>query len=304
MKQGIIFNIQKYSVHDGPGIRTTVFLKGCPLRCKWCHNPEGLSCGPELVVFQTRCVGCGMCVRACPTGAVSLSRNTSVRISVTDRAKCTVCGRCAGVCPTQAREVAGTPTTPDWVMEQVLKDRIFYEQSGGGVTFSGGEPLMQPGFLLELLKRCKAEGLHTAVDTSGYVPWDSLEQTAPLTDLFLYDIKLMDSIRHLEYTGVSNQPILDNLERLSRAHNAVIARIPVIPGVNDDAGNIEATGQFLAGLGIMKASILPYHNIGSDKYARLGKRYALKHIERPSDEAIWRLKDRLEGFGLAVKIGG
>lgn len=410
MKQGLVFNVQKYSVHDGPGIRTTVFLKGCPLRCKWCHNPEGLSSEPELVTFQSRCLGCGICVQVCPKGAIWLSSlnsgdsqsvpdapggphapdnpdtpdtpdtpdapdapnvpgvqdaphsldapdtsdapdvphapdtpsvpgaqdtpdvphsphaqgaadvpdaqgvtratantdapGTTKRVAVTDRGKCNVCGKCADLCPTQAREITGKLVTPDWVIEQVLKDRVFYEQSGGGVTFSGGEPLMQPEFLLELLKRCKAEGIHTAVDTSGYVPWESIEQAAPFTDLFLYDIKMMDPARHMEYTGVSNGLILDNLAGLSKIHNAIIARIPVIPGVNDDASNIESTGELLAQLGIMQASILPYHDIGSDKYGRLGKHYALGDTAKPSDEAMSSIKEILERFRLSVKIGG
>jgi pyruvate formate lyase activating enzyme len=326
MKQGIIFHIQKYSIHDGPGIRTTVFLKGCPLRCQWCHNPEGISNEPELVTIGSRCIGCGMCILVCPNGAVALSapavdsenqevtRTPALEVSlgatrsrpvaVTDRGKCTVCGKCADLCPTQARKIVGMCVTSDWVMEQVLKDRVFYEQSGGGVTFSGGEPLMQPEFLLDLLKRCKAEGISTAVDTSGCVPWDSLEKIMPFTDLFLYDVKLTDPSRHSEYTGASNQLILENLSRLAKRRPSIIARIPMIPGINDHEDNIIATGRFLAGLGIMQASILPYHDIGSDKYARLGKTYALGDTAQPSDEAVSKVKGILEGFGLAVNIGG
>lgn len=314
MKKGTIFNIQKFSVHDGPGIRTTVFFKGCPLECKWCHNPEGLACERELAIFQSRCIGCGMCIAACPNHAVELASpgtagktgksHTNVWVALTDREKCTVCGKCADICPAQAREIAGRAVTSGWVMEQILKDRIFYDQSGGGVTFSGGEPFMQPEFLLELLMRCKDEDISTAVDTSGYVSWESIEQAAPLTDLFLYDIKIMDPARHAKYTGVPNQIILDNLAKLSRAHESIIARIPIIPGVNDDEANIESTGKFLSSLGITRVSILPYHNMGSDKYTRLGRIYAIKDTSRPQDEVMLKVKGELEKFGLAVKIGG
>lgn len=320
---GTIFNIQKFSVHDGPGIRTTVFFKGCPLRCQWCHNPEGQHVGKELVILQSRCFGCGMCVAVCPEGAIASSSGmlratetteagktaTTTEASeppriVTDREKCTICGKCADVCPVAAREIAGKEATSDWVMEQILKDRMFYEQSGGGATFSGGEPLMQPEFLRELLIRCKDEDINTAVDTSGCAPWEEFEQVAPLTDIFLYDVKMVDPEKHAKYTGASNKTILDNLVRLSRIHDSIIARIPIVPGVNDDDKNIRDTGKFLTGLNIRQVNILPYHNMGSDKYTRLGMAYSMEDTPQPENGAMLGIKEQLEKFGLTVKIGG
>ncbi len=320
---GTIFNIQKFSVHDGPGIRTTVFFKGCPLGCRWCHNPEGQHVAKELVILQSRCLGCGTCVAVCPERAIApasgILRATetaeAVRTAattdaseppkvVTDRKKCTVCGECAAVCPVAAREIAGKEVTSNWVMEQILKDRMFYEQSGGGATFSGGEPLMQPEFLRELLIRCKDEDIGTAVDTSGCAPWEVVEQVAPLTDIFLYDVKMVDPEKHVKYTGTSNKTILDNLVRLCRIHESIIARIPIVPGVNDDDKNIQDTGRFLAGLNIRQVNILPYHNMGSDKYTRLGMAYSMEGTPQPENGAMLRTKEQLEKFGLTVKIGG
>lgn len=352
MADGVIFNIQKYSLHDGPGIRTTVFLKGCPLRCRWCHNPESQSSAPELIYWESRCVGCGACVKACPSAALALveaavetgttsslpffycyqmiNANPAERGMVTrtgdeipapaaapssargsaathfisyDRTKCTSCGRCASACAAGAREIAGRTVTTAAVMADILRDRIFYDQSGGGVTFSGGEPLMQPAFLKGLLESCREEGLRTTVDTSGFASWEALEPLVPLVDLFLYDVKLMDDRKHVKYTGASNRIVLDNLKRLAAGHPGVLARIPLIPGVNDDDHNIGCTGEFLRRCGVTRVSVLPYHSLGADKYRRLGRDYLLANLLPPTKEAVDGAADILRGLGLTVSSG-
>ena len=318
MQKGTIFNIQKFSVHDGPGIRTTVFLKGCPLRCKWCHNPEGQSMAKELVMYDSRCVKCGLCIRVCPQKAISfvhadsglgveegvLEPGSDDIAIVTDRNRCIACGDCVSVCASGAREIAGKEVSSDYVLNEVMKDRIFYEQSGGGVTFSGGEPFMQSAFLRELCEMCKREEINVAVDTSGYAPWKQIEDIAPYVDVFLYDVKIMDNKKHVEYTGVSNSLILENLKKLSEIHKRVIARIPIIPGINDDFESIRDIGEYLSQMNVKQAHILPYHNIGIDKYARLGKTYELSFVPEPKDEDMLSIKADLERFGLNVKIGG
>lgn len=296
MVTGTIFNIQRYSLHDGPGIRTTLFLKGCPLQCWWCHNPEGISLSPELIWHRHKCLGCTACVRVCPRDALFF---TQAGLSY-DREKCDFCSRCVEECPAEAVELAGQIMTPLEVMAEVEKDRIFFKQSGGGVTISGGEPLAQPQFLMALLKLLKSEGIHTAVDTSGYGRWHDLEQVSHLTDLFLFDLKLMDDRLSRKFTGKSNHLILENLRKLARKHDNIQIRVPLIPGVNDDAENLKAIGQFVRSLGINKMSIHPYHHIGSAKYEKLGRHYRLPHLKPPAAEDVARARECLERQGLII----
>jgi pyruvate formate lyase activating enzyme len=284
---GTIFNIMKYAVHDGPGIRTTVFFKGCPLTCLWCHNPESQAGRPEVMVWDNKCIGCGDCRQVC------------------NHELCMTCGACAAVCPSGAREAVGSVMTVADVMREIEKDMIFYDESGGGVTFSGGEPLQQPDFLQKLLTLCRQKRIHTAVDTTGFAPAAALLGISGYTDLFLYDLKLMDDVRHKEYTGVSNRLILENLQELSRVHRDIRIRYPFIPGINDDEKNIRHTGRFLAGLqGVSPIHLLPYQHLGAGKYHRIKKEYRLRHLVPPGADALAPAKKILEEYGLTVMIGG
>ncbi len=301
MAEGIIFDIKKYAIHDGPGIRTTVFFKGCPLACRWCHNPEGISVTSQRIYQQERCVSCGECIEICPQKAMTQTTDGII----TDPAKCNLCQTCAEHCPAGAVEFVGLKVTVAEVMGQIEKDIAFYDQSGGGVTLSGGEPLMQPEFLLELLDACSKLDLHRTVDTTGYADTALILQVAQRTDLFLYDLKLMDDTKHRDFTGVSNQLILDNLKRLSENRARIQVRIPVIPGINTDADNIYRTADFVATLpGVEHVSILPFHNSALGKYSRLGMECMPSDIQSPSDEYLSRIAGWLEQSGLQVKIGG
>lgn len=305
MAGGTVFDIMKYSVHDGPGIRTTVFLKGCPLSCHWCHNPESQLPEPQIMFYPERCIGCGDCAGVCPSGALlPLAGAGENTVPEPGRGKCTGCGSCAAVCHAGAREIAGRKMSAVEVIRAIERDVIFYDQSAGGVTFSGGEPLMQTDFLTALLAGCREKEIHTAVDTCGFAPRDKLLQLAGLVDLFLYDLKLMDDRRHRQYTGVSNGVILDNLLELASHHDNIVIRIPVIPGINDDADNINETGRFIATLsGVRSVHILPYHRIGTQKYRRLGLTYALPELRPPDSEKMKVFADILVKYGLTVQVG-
>ncbi len=298
--KGKVFNIQRYSVNDGEGIRTSVFLKGCPLDCWWCHNPESKKGIRELVYYSSKCIGCGECISSCANGAVSLIDGKLVL----NKNLCRMELNCERCCPTGAIEVVGREMTVQEVLAEVEKDRIFFEESKGGVTFSGGEPLMQPEFLKELLSVAQKRGLHTAVDTSGYAPWDIILDIAQYTDLFLYDIKLMRDDLHYKYTGVSNSIILDNLKKLAKIHNNIQVRVPLIPGINNDEQSITELCEFLQTEGIKKVSLLPYHSTGTDKYSRLGETYRLYGLAALSDIELQRALAMAKSFGLDAKIGG
>ena len=302
MNSGIIFDIKKYAIHDGPGIRTTVFLKGCPLRCPWCHNPEGQISKPELIFQENRCIkDCSLCINNCPQKAIFMG---SKKIFI-DRERCDLCGECTEACPTEALKIIGRTVTVEEVMNEIEKDIIFYEESGGGVTFSGGEPLIQPEFLNSLLEECKARDIHTAVDTCGYSSTDVFDKIQDKVNLFLYDIKTTDKKKHEEATGISNDLILENLKKLSDKENKIIIRIPIVPGFNDTIENMTQIGLFLEPLkGIKEINLLPYHKTGSQKYKNLERLDTMNKIQAPSNKNTEKLKKKLEDFGFKVKKGG
>ncbi len=264
---GALFDIQRFSIHDGPGIRTTVFLKGCPLQCRWCHNPEGIPPEPQLSCLPEKCLGCGHCAEVCPQGAHDMGPDDHH----IDRSQCLVCSRCAEACDAQALEVIGRTATAGETIDEVLRDLPFYETSGGGMTLSGGEPTYQPEFAEALLRHAKEEGLHCCVETSGYTAYKRLDTLRPHTGLFLYDLKETDEARHLEYTGVSVKPILDNLRRLHDTGAAILLRCPIIPGLNDRQDHFEAIATLAQQhSNLQGVELMPYHPLGQSKRERLG----------------------------------
>jgi pyruvate formate lyase activating enzyme len=298
---GLVFNIQRFSVNDGPGIRTTVFFKGCPLHCKWCHNPESISPVRQLVLRQDRCIRCGDCFNLCKNHAVQRKNGAFETI----RDVCVECGECIEICNADAREIAGQEMTTKEVMGEVEKDVIFYEHSGGGASFSGGEPLLQHEFLCSLLEECKTKNIHTVVDTTGMTSPDVLDRVARLVDLFLYDLKTLNDAKHREFTGVSNIQILNNLRLLARLKKNVIVRIPVIPGVNDDPIEIGESGEFIGSLGnVSEIHLLPYHSTGVEKYRRLGSEYSMAELSPPSGDELGVLAGELQKYVPTVLVGG
>ncbi len=289
MLTGLVFNVQRFSLNDGPGLRTTVFMKGCPLRCAWCHNPESQAPGQEFVRLGHRCMRCGRCTDAELAAPVVTGRTMDD----------------VHACPTGALQAVGETVDAATLAATLLHDRIFFDESGGGVTFSGGEPLRQAAFVTEALGRLQAAGVHTALDTCGYARWEDLRDAAARADLVLYDLKLMDDDRHRAATGVSNRAILDNLTALARVHGHIWIRIPIVPGVNDDAANLEATAVCVAGLpGIRRVDLLPYHATGEAKFARSGLDYTLRGTEPPGRDDLESLAAVFAARDLPTTIGG
>jgi pyruvate formate lyase activating enzyme len=308
---GVVFNIQRFSIHDGPGIRTTVFLKGCPLSCFWCHNPEGRHAYAELQYHPDRCIACGACVEACPNHAHALRDG----VHVFDRDRCRNSFDCVATCYSNALEIAGRAMTVDQVMEEVLRDRAFYHETGG-VTLSGGEPALAGDFAGEVLARSKAEGLHTAIETCGACQWSALEALLPVTDLVMMDLKVVPSGRHKEVTGAGNDRILENARRLARTEKPLIFRTPIVPSVNDSEGEIQAIVSFLkelagtrpgngsSGGATLRYELLPFHRLASDKYASLGMTYTAASLHPPTRDTMERLLTIARSNGLDARIGG
>ena len=300
MTSGIVFDIRKFSIQDGPGIRTTVFLKGCPLACQWCHNPESQQDIPQLLYFQSRCVLCGACVDVCPHAAIPSGEAPKFP----DLALCEACGACVEACVYDARQISGAYMAVEEIMEIVQRDVPFYEESGGGVTVSGGEPFRQPAFLRSLLKHCKALDIHTVVDTCGLAPWESIEDVLPYVDLFLYDLKLIDPQQHQKYTGNGNCSILQNLERLAAVDVNILVRFPVIPGVTDTPQNLQQMADYVLSLSeSIPIEVLPYHSAAEGKHQRIQMPYNLSEIETPSESRIPEIEAYFESRGIPVIRG-
>lgn len=294
-ERGIVFDIKRFAIHDGPGIRTTVFLKGCPLACAWCHNPEGIAAAPQIAYDAHTCIGCARCAAVCPGGCHSVSGAGHLY----ERSRCTSCGRCAEACPTEALRLIGREMSTAEVLDVVLRDRAFYATSGGGITVSGGEPLAQPQFARAVLAAARADGLHTCLDTSGFVLWEHLESVLPLVDLFLWDVKDTDAARHRANTGVDLELILDNLRRLDRAGANLMLRCPMVPGVNDSEEDAGALADLWYSLESRPpVELLPYHRMGEGKRATIGEAPGQPFHRRAESGTVRRPADLMRHLGV------
>ena len=297
---GRVARIARGSVYDGPGVRTVVFFKGCPLRCRWCHSPETQAREPDVLLLRDRCIRCGACLDACATGAARMEADGPA----VDALRCDRCGSCADVCPTGAREVVGEWMLVDDVMQVIRRDVPFYDWSGGGVTFSGGEPLLQPAFLDALLERCRAERIHTAVETCGHVSTDAITRAARHAPLFLYDLKLADRNRHHTATGASNTTIVSNLRELVASGAEVIVRFPLVPGINDSTEDVKGVAWLAVSSGVRRVEVLPYHRAGLAKYTRLDRPYTLAHVPAATPERAAAAVAVMRRFGIDARVGG
>ena len=302
MSTSLIFDVKRYAINDGPGIRITIFLKGCPLSCKWCHNPESISPKMQKLYNNSKCIGCEECVKACEQDACTLTPNGIV----TDAELCVLCGKCAEVCPTKATEMSGEEMTVSKVMSLIKKETLLMDQSEGGVTFSGGEPLLHHKFLNELLDECNKEQIHSCIDTTGFTKKEILMEVASKANHFLYDLKHMDSEIHKKFTGVPNELILENLKLLASSGAKMNIRIPLIKGVNDDDKNIHASAKFISELeGENKlVNILPYHSIAVKKYEKLGQDYDPGTMDVPDELRQYQVIDIFKKHGVNAIIGG
>ena len=302
MSESLIFDIKRYAINDGPGIRVVIFFKGCNLHCAWCHNPESISPKVEKMYAPAKCIKCGSCVDACPENAITLTPDGII----TDPDLCMMCGKCAEVCPTKAIEMSGKVMSVTEIMDVIEKERIFFDQSGGGVTFSGGEPLVHIKMLLELLDECGKRSIHRAVDTAGNVSTTTMLEVAGKTDLFLYDLKMMDTVLHRKWIHAGNELILHNLKALAETGAHIIIRIPLIGGLNDTDENIEQTAKFISELAGDKkvVHLLPYHSIAQNKYMKLGKAGDFALLKEPDKETLARAIAKFAEYGIRAEIGG
>lgn len=296
-----VFELERYATEDGPGIRTVVFLKGCNLRCTWCQNPESHMMKPQVMYYRNQCADCRKCLAACPTGSVSLVHPYGY---ISDPDTCILCGACVDACFYNARKIVGEERSVESLFEEILKDRSFYEESGGGVTFSGGEPLLQAGEVGLLARMLKHEGIHTALETAGFVKWEFFQEVLPHIDLVFHDLKHIDSEEHRKYTGAPLELILENISRLSREHENVIVRIPVIPGVNNAPATIRGMMEFLKDkTSVRRVELLPFHRLGAGKYEGLGRDYAMAKVDNLPRESCEPLAEIGRRLGLHVQVG-
>jgi pyruvate formate lyase activating enzyme len=294
---GLIFNLQRFCVHDGPGIRTTVFMKGCPLSCRWCSNPESINPYSELMTYDRRCMLCGRCAEVCSKKAITVDKIRKI-----DRLRCNLCLECVNVCPTGAIKTVGQFMTIEEVLVEVKKDELFYQNSSGGITISGGEPLLQWKFVRRLLKECRQEGIHTALDTSGYAQWDIFQEVLEYTDLCLYDLKHAEAGSHTRGTGKSNRRIIENLY-LAASIARTWLRVPIIPQYNDSKEDIMNLIGIAKKSNVEKVSLLPYHDYAKSKYRSLGRYYSTGKVKPPGNDYLQRLVELFRNAKINVTIG-